>query len=58
MTHYRLYLLDFDNRITREGVEIECADDDAALLAASRIDHTSGVEVWSGTRRVARVSPA
>jgi hypothetical protein len=56
MPHYRLYLLDSDNRVFH-GTDVECFDDDAAFLAArAEIDDTSVIEVWSGARRVGRVS--
>jgi hypothetical protein len=56
MPHYRLYSLDSDNRVT-QGTDLEGFDDDAAFLVArARFDDTSVIELWSGARRVGRVS--
>ena len=56
MPHYRLYLLDSDNKIIEEGTEVECLDDDAAV-AVAKIRTAGGVtvEVWAGSRYVDRV---
>ena len=54
MAHYRLYLLDDTGHI-REGMDLDCADDDAAIAIASAYVDRCAVEVWQQTRRVAHL---
>jgi hypothetical protein len=53
---YRIYSLDGAGTISGPARVFECQSDDAAQTIAStlRSDH-DGVEVWAGTRRVARL---
>jgi hypothetical protein len=56
LRHYRLYLLNDGDGIT-SGEDLLC-DDDAAVLAvaeATRRAQRCSVEVWEGTRLVARI---
>jgi hypothetical protein len=55
MPHYRIYWFNASNHIY--GAEnVECATDrDAAIMAESLVGFSSALEVWSGTRRVARL---
>jgi hypothetical protein len=55
MPHYRLYLLDPNDRIIR-GADLEAIDDDdACLLASDGFHDRAVVEVWSGTRYIGRI---
>ena len=54
MAHYRLYLLDDTGHI-REGMDLDCANDDAAMAIASAYVDRCAVEVWQQTRRVAHL---
>ena len=56
MSHYRLYRLDDANHI-REAVDVECIDDGDAVTRAGKYVDGTGVEVWQGVRRVARLTP-
>jgi 1,2-phenylacetyl-CoA epoxidase PaaB subunit len=51
--HYRLYLLDDEDRINAASLEIHAPDDEAAIQAAQdALDRAHAVEIWSGKRRV------
>ena len=53
---YRFYPLDGAGRISGPAPVFDCQSDEAAQTIASTVnnDH-DGVEVWAGTRRVARL---
>jgi len=56
MGHYRFYKLDPANRVLA-GYSVECGSDAAALRAArTLLQRAEGVEVWSSSRCVARLS--
>ena len=56
MPHYRLYLLDTNDRII-QGDDIEAPDDAAACqLVRAGFDEKAVVEVWSGIRCIGRVT--
>ena len=55
--HYRIYVLGSDGHIHSPPLEINLPDDgDAVALARSRLDRHV-LEVWSGERLVARLTP-
>lgn len=55
MASYRFYWFGPNGHI-RRGEDVECAsDDEARELAASRQGEFTAVEVWVGTRMVARI---
>jgi hypothetical protein len=55
--HYRIYLLDQDDRITR-GRDVHCSTDAEAFAEiAHTIGSTSAAELWCGTRCVGRWGP-
>jgi hypothetical protein len=51
---YRLHCLDENQRITSSS-DVVARDDLAALEQAEKLCEKQGMEVWQGTRRVARV---
>jgi hypothetical protein len=56
MAAYRAYFLGPDNRIV--GVhELVCCDDDEALNKARSLVDDKPIELWDGTRRIARIDP-
>jgi len=53
--HYRLYLLDDEDRINAASLEIHAPNDETAIQAAQdvhRLEGAHAVEIWSGKRRV------
>ncbi len=56
MTYYRFYFLDGTGHIVR-AQEFDAADDVAALEAAQKLCGDGAMEVWDGTRCVARIGP-
>lgn len=54
MCHYRFYSLGWNNRIV-SAQDIDCRDDLDALEAGERASRDSAIEIWQGTRFVARV---
>ena len=54
MAQYRLDVLDGQNFI-RQAFDVACTDDGEAVLRARKYTGGAGVEVWQGTRRVARL---
>jgi hypothetical protein len=57
MVGYRLYFLDENGHI-RSALEADCADDDTALAwAAEQLDGRA-VELWRGSRLVAKLPGA
>ena len=59
MPHYRMFVLNGVGRVERPGIDIDCADDAAALRTASRHDGAAPlIEIWTGRRLVGRVRPS
>ena len=57
MALYRIYRLDPAGHIM-DACPVECRSDAVALNAAGRMwQWAAGVEVWEGSRRVARLAP-
>ena len=57
MALYRICRLDPADHIT-DACPVECRSDDVALNAARRVwQWAASVEVWKGSRRVARLAP-
>jgi len=57
MTLYRIYRLDPAGHIT-DAFPVECRSDDVALNAARWVwQWAASVEVWEGSRRIARLAP-
>lgn len=56
MAQYRVYLLNEADRIFHWH-PIEHDTDDGAIVAAALLVRDYAVEIWSGKRRVARLSP-
>jgi hypothetical protein len=54
VTQYHAYQIGPDGRI-QSGVDLNCADDEAAIEAAKAFVGENGVELWQGTRMVARL---
>jgi hypothetical protein len=54
MRHYRIYSLDDQGRISFAH-ETQCPDDLAALSEGEKLSDHGAVEVWEGSRLVARV---
>jgi len=53
---YRFYTLDAEGHISGPAQDAECRDDDhATTFAATLRDGQDGVEIWMGTRMVARL---
>jgi hypothetical protein len=57
MALYRIYRLDPADHIT-DAYPVECRSDNVALNIAPRVwQWAASVEVWEGSRRVARLAP-
>jgi hypothetical protein len=54
MANYRAYQIGPDGHI-QQGVDLECADDAEAIEAADQLVGDCAVELWRGTRKVARL---
>ena len=54
--HYRLYYLNEGGSIWR-AVDLDCVDDETALKEAAKHLSQWGLELWQGTRVVARLEP-
>jgi hypothetical protein len=57
MPHYRLYKLDKSDHIVGLPEEFELDNDQQALATAKQFVDGKALELWSGTRRVARIEP-
>jgi hypothetical protein len=57
MKDYRLYRINPDGGFT-SGDDFRAVDDASAVVEARRMAHTGVIEIWQGTRQVARVDPA
>ena len=56
MSSYRLYRLNAADRII-DAIDFDGPDVNSAKSEAVRIDHADIIEIWCGTRLVARVDP-
>ena len=56
MRRYRICALDEAGRVSHAH-EFDCRDDLLALAEGERLSHANAVEVWEGSRLVARVKP-
>jgi hypothetical protein len=54
MPEFRIYRLDRDGRISGPADVIECADNQEATIKAMQLVDGHDVELWRGTRLVAR----
>lgn len=56
MNEYRAYFVGLDGHFN--GYEpFVCADDEAAIVQAKRLNNKHGIELWSGARFVTRLIP-
>ena len=53
MPDYRAYIIGLDGKFSK-FVELDCADDDAAIESAKRLIDGHDVELWQRDRRIAR----
>jgi hypothetical protein len=56
MQHYKVYALDRAGHVAL-AQEVECRDDLDALARAEQLASRASLEVWQGTRFVARIKP-
>ena len=54
MAHYRAYLLGKDHRILK-AVDLDCANDTAAIASAEQFHDIHHVEIWQGKRLLGKV---
>ena len=54
MAYYRAYLVDRDDRI-QKAVDLDCADDGAAIEAARQLVNGHDVELWQHHRKIIRL---
>lgn len=57
MPSYRLYRLDVGDKII-DAIDFDGSDVASAKAEAIRVDHAEIIEVWCGTKMVARVNPS
>jgi hypothetical protein len=55
MANYRVYIIGIDGRFIR-AIQLECADDNAAIESAKQFDGGHDVELWSGDRFITRLA--
>jgi hypothetical protein len=53
MSDYRVYIISIDDHIV-DRIELDCADDDAAIEYAKRYINGQDIELWQMDRRIAR----
>jgi hypothetical protein len=53
MTDYRVYIVGDDDRIMKR-IDLDCADDSAAIEYAKQYIDGRDIELWQGDRRIAR----
>jgi hypothetical protein len=53
MTDYRVYVLGDDSHVMRR-IELECADDNAAVESAKQYIDGHDIELWQRERRIAK----
>jgi hypothetical protein len=51
--HYRVYVIDQDGHFI-SAVDLDCADDNAAIESAKQLIDDHGLELWQRDRRIAR----
>jgi hypothetical protein len=56
MTNYRVYVIGIDGRFIN-AVQLDCADDKAAIESAKQFILDHDVELWSGDRFIIRLVP-
>ena len=54
VTQYRAYHVGKDDRY-KAGFNLNCADDQEAIAVAKRLADRNDVELWQGSRKVARL---
>jgi hypothetical protein len=57
MPVYRIYTIGKDGHIAGPPVIIDAADDQGARQKAKRVLDGHAIEVWNGTRRIAKFDP-
>ena len=55
MSDYRIQILTFGNKIAGSAVEVDCQSDEEAVAKARTLLNGQDIEIWSGTRFVARL---
>jgi hypothetical protein len=53
MSDYRVYVVDDDDHI-KDRIELDCADDSAAIEYAKQYLNGHDIELWQRDRRIAR----
>ena len=56
MSEYRVYIIATDGRLLR-SVELLCPDDEKAEEYAKQLVDGHAIELWQGTRKLARFDP-
>jgi hypothetical protein len=54
MKHYKIYVIDAQNQISR-SYDFECNEDGPAIDKANILRESHAVEVWQSTRLVTRI---
>jgi hypothetical protein len=49
--HYRAYVIGIDGHFIK-SIDLNCADDNAAIESASRLVDGHDMELWQGDRRI------
>jgi hypothetical protein len=57
MAHYRIYTIGSDGHFT-SAIDLDCADDQAAVESAKQFIGDHGVELWQGDRLIAKFESA
>jgi hypothetical protein len=57
MPSYRLYTLTSECHITSPPNIVDCKDDQAAVVGAKQALDGRAIEIWNGSRLVARLNP-
>lgn len=54
VAHYRAYLIGRDDRFEK-AIDLDCADDGAAIEAAKQLVDGHDVELWQQNRKITRL---
>jgi hypothetical protein len=57
MRPYRIFFFGQDGHIKQPPEIVECQDDETAIEKANQLLDGSVIEIWDGTRLVARLAP-
>jgi hypothetical protein len=57
MPYYRLYYVDWENRISK-AMDLDCSSDSEAIEKVTSVRYPHAIELWQGIPLVERIEPS